>query len=343
MTTSTDTKREDRQMAAAGHSQPQEPSEQELLGFFDALSNWGRWGPDDRLGTLNLITDQRRAQAAALIRSGVVVSCAWPIEPGWSAADEPGAAPPQRFMLRTGQGLADPDRVPREGIALADRMAGAAEYLGYSPHGYRITHIDWLSHIFWDGQMYNGLRAERVSAHAGAVAHAITEIRGGIVTRGILIDAARHRGVAWLEPGQGVADAELRAILAAADLTVRPGDALLLRTGYGRKRRERGPDLAGGGHAGWHASCLPSLREWGVSLLGADTAQDVAPSGYPEVRVPVHAVGLVAMGMPLLDNADLEELSRQCEQHHRSEFFLTVAPLAFAGSTGSAVNPLAIF
>ena len=246
-------------------------------------------------------------------------------------------------MLRTGQGLADPDRVPREGIALADRMAGAAEYLGYSPHGYRITHIDWLSHIFWDGQMYNGLRAERVSAHAGAVAHDITEIGGGIVTRGILIDAARHRSVAWLEPGQGVADAELRAILAAADLTVRPGDALLLRTGYGRKRRERGPDLADGGHAGWHASCLPSMRDWGVSLLGADTAQDVTPSGYPEVRVPVHAVGLVAMGMPLLDNADLEELSRQCEQHHRSEFFLTVAPLAFAGSTGSAVNPLAIF
>lgn len=321
----------------------QAPSEQELLGYFDALSNWGRWGPDDSLGTVNHITDQYRAQAAGLIRSGVVVSCGWPIEAGPSAGDEPGAAPPQRFMLRTGQGLADPDRVPRDGIALEDRMGGAAEYLGYSPHGYRITHLDGLSHIFWDRRMYNGRPAERVSAHSGAAEHDITAVGGGIVTRGILIDAARHRGVPWLEPGQAVDDAEVRAILSGAGLEVRTGDALLLRTGYGRKRRERGNDVAGGGHAGWHASCLPSLHAWGVSLLGADTAQDVTPSGYPAVRVPVHAIGIVAMGMPLLDNADLEELSRQCELHRRAEFFLTVAPLAFAGSTGSAVNPLAIF
>jgi kynurenine formamidase len=321
----------------------QDPAEQELLGYFDTLSNWGRWGPDDELGTVNHITDEHRAQAAGLIRSGIAVSCAWTIEPGPAAGDEPGAAPPQRFMLRTGQGLADPHRVPRDGIPLDDRMGGAAEFLGYSPHGYRITHLDGLSHIFWDHVMYNGRPAERVSAHQGAVEGDITALAGGITTRGILIDAARHRGVPWLEPGQGVTDQELRAILAAEGLAVRPGDALLLRTGYGRKRRERGSDPAGAGHAGWHASTLPTLHAWGVSLLGADTAQDVTPSGYPAVRVPVHAVGLVAMGMPLLDNADLEELAQQCRAHQRSEFFLTIAPLAFAGSTGSAVNPLAIF
>jgi kynurenine formamidase len=321
----------------------QAPSETELLGYFDALSNWARWGPDDSLGTVNHITDRYRAQAAGLIRSGVTVSLAWPIEAGPASGDEPGSVPPQRFMLRTGQGLADADRVPRDGITLEDRMGGAAEYLGYAPHGYRITHLDGLSHIFWDRRMYNGRPAERVSAHKGAVEHDITTVARGIVTRGILIDAARHRGVPWLEPGEGVGDAELHAILSAAGLQVRPGDALLLRTGYGRKRRERGSDVAGGGHAGWHASCLPALHAWGVALLGADTAQDVTPSGYATVRVPVHAVGIVAMGMPLLDNADLEELSMQCELHDRFEFFLAIAPLAFAGSTGSAVNPLAIF
>jgi hypothetical protein len=84
-----------------------------------------------------------------------VVSCAWLIDPGPWSGDEPGTAPPQRFMLRTGQGLADPDRVPREGIELADRMAGAAEYLDYSPHGFRITHIDGLSHIFWDRKRHS--------------------------------------------------------------------------------------------------------------------------------------------------------------------------------------------
>jgi hypothetical protein len=191
--------------------------------------------------------------------------------------------------------------------------------------------------------MYNDRPAERVTADQGAVEHDITAMRGGIVTRGVLVDAARHRGVPWLMPGDGVTDAEVRAILSAAGLEVSQGDALLLRTGYGRKRREQGPDAPGSGHAGWHASCLPSLHGWGVSLLGADTAQDVAPSGYPAVRLPVHAVGIVAMGMPLLDNADLEELARQCELERRWEFFFTVAPLPFIGSTSSAVNPLAIF
>ncbi|HEX3922086.1 MAG TPA: hypothetical protein VHY31_07360 [Streptosporangiaceae bacterium] len=162
------------------------PTEQELLGYFSSLSNWGRWGPDDSKGTVNHITDAGRARAAGLVRSGVTVSCAWPIDPGPDAADEPGAIPPQRFMLRTGQGLADAARVPRDGIAAGDRQNGAAEYLGYAPHGYRITHLDGLSHIFWDRMMYNGRPAARVSAHKGAVEHDITAVRDGIVTRGIL-------------------------------------------------------------------------------------------------------------------------------------------------------------
>jgi Putative cyclase len=321
----------------------QGPTEEELLGYVTRLSNWGRWGPGDSLGTVNHITDSRRAEAARLIRSGVVVSCARPVSPGASADDGPGAVAPQRFMLRTGQGLADPDRVPREGVAPGERQEGAAEYLGYAAHGYRITHLDGLSHIFWDRMMYNGRPAERVSAHQGAVEHDITAVRGGIVTRGILVDAARHRGVPWLGPGDGVTDAELRAILSAAGITAGPGDALLLRTGYGRKRREVGADPPAAGQPGWHASCLPSLHDWSVSMVGADSAQDVVPSGYRAMRLPMHAVGIVAMGMPLLDNADLEELAVECERHERWEFFFTLAPLPFAGSTSSAVNPLAIF
>ena len=320
-----------------------DPTEEELLGYFTRLSNWGRWGPDDNLGTVNHITDEHRARAAGLIRSGDAVSCARPITPGSSAEDGATGIAPQRFMLRTGQGLADPDRVARDGIELSDRQEGAAEYLGYAAHGHRITHLDGLSHIFWDRMMYNGRPATRVSAHRGAVEHDITAMRGGIVTRGILVDAARHRDVPWLEPGDGVTGAELRAILSAAGITAGPGDALLLRTGYGRKRQEQGADSPAAGCAGWHASCLPSLHEWDVSMVGADTAQDVVPSGYPAVRLPVHAVGIVAMGLPLLDNADFEDLARQCERHRRWEFFFMLAPLPFTGSTSSAVNPLAVF
>ena len=319
------------------------PTQEELLGYFTRLSNWGRWGPGDSLGTVNHITDARRARAAGLVRSGVAVSCARQITAGSSAEDGPDGIVPQRFMLRTGQGLADPDRVTRDGIEPGSRQEGAAEYLGYAAHGYRITHLDGLSHVFWDRMMYNGRPAARVTAHRGAVEHDITAVRGGIVTRGILIDAARHRDVPWLEPGDGVTHAELRVILEAAGITVGPGDALLLRTGYGRKRREQGADPPAAGCAGWHASCLPSLHEWGVSMVGADTAQEAVPSGYPAVRLPVHAVAIVAMGLPLLDNADFEDLARQCERHQRWEFFFMLAPLPFTGSTSSAVNPLAVF
>jgi hypothetical protein len=319
------------------------PTEQEVLGYFDSLSNWGRWGPEDRLGTVNLITPQHRVEAAGLVRSGVVVSCAWTIEDGFSPEEDPASPPPQRFMLRTGQGLADAGRVPRDGVPLEDRQGGAAEYLGYAPHGYRLTHLDGLSHIFWDRTMYNGRPAEKVSAHKGAVEHDITSFGSGIVTRGILVDWPRARGVPWLERADGLSADELERILADTGLQVRPGDALLLRTGYGRKRLENGGDRPGSGHAGWQASCLPLFHRWDVALVGADTAQDVVPSGYPSLRVPIHAVGLVAMGLPLLDNAQLEDLAARCEAEGRWEFLFSVAPLPFRGSTGSALNPLAVF
>jgi kynurenine formamidase len=322
---------------------PGEPTEKELLEYFETLSNWGRWGADDRLGTVNHITPAHLAEAASLVRSGVTVSCAQVVASGPAPSDVPGSFPPQRFLIRTGQGLGDAARIPREDVPADDRQAAALDYIGYAPHGMRITHLDALSHTFWDRRMYNNRPAERVAAEFGAVDHDVVAYKNGISTRGILIDVARHRGVPWLEPADGVTAAELTDILAATGITVHPGDALLLRTGYARKRVEKGPDPIGTGHAGWRASCLPLFHEWGVALLGADTAQEVMPSGYPSVRLPVHSVGQVAMGMPLLDNADLEELADRCAAEQRWEFFFTLAPVPFDGATGFAVNPLAIF
>jgi kynurenine formamidase len=319
------------------------PSEEDVLHYFERFSNWGRWGEDDQLGTTNHITPAVRADAARLISSGMAISCSRPIETGTTAEDAPGSASPQRFMLRSGEGLRDPARVPPPGFAADDRLAAASEYVGYAAHGYRITHLDGLSHAFWDNQMYNGVPAERVNAHQGAGHHGIENYQDGIVTRGVLVDVPRHRGVPWLEPGDGVTGPELCTILAAQDVDVRAGDALLLRTGYGRRRAELGADSPNTGSAGWAASCLPLFHEWQISLCGADTAQDIRPSPYSGVRSPIHAVGLVAMGMPLIDNADFERLATHCAAQHRWAFFFTVAPLAVSGSTSSAVNPLAVF
>ena len=317
------------------------PSEAELLGYFDELSNWGRWGGDDVLGTLNLVTEANRLRATGLVRTGRLVSCAWDID----TTEHPGESgvAPRRLMVSTGQGLADPDRWLPPGVATAPRGSSASEHWLLHPHGFRLTHLDGLSHMFWDGKMYNGRPAELVTAAAGATVLDITAARGGIVTRGILLDAAAHRGVDWLEPGDGVTVDEVEAMLRERGLEVDPGDAVLLRTGYGAKVAQQGRDLGRVGRAGWHASCLPWLRAHDVAVIAADTAQDAGPSGYPGLTFPVHFVGIVAMGLWLVDNCQLEALAATCRELDRWEFSLTLAPLGFVGATGSPVNPLAMF
>jgi kynurenine formamidase len=269
---------------------------------------------------------------------GTTVSCAWDIG---------GAAPilgvTQRFMLGTGEGLQDPERVMPAGRQ-GDRSAGAGDYLGIAYHGYTVTHVDALSHVFWDGRMYNGKRAELVSASSGATHHDVTSLREGVITRGVLLDVASLRGVDWLEPGEPVFPSDLEEAEERFGARVEEGDVLLLRTGYSRKVRDRGgDDVAALGRAGWHAACLPWLHERGVAMIACDTAQDAMPSGYEKVRSPIHSVGIVAMGLWLIDNCDLEGLSQTCSDLGRSEFLFTLAPLRWVGATGSPANPLATF
>jgi kynurenine formamidase len=332
-------------MTATGVTPPTSgsvPSEEEVLGWFESLSNWGRWGQDDVLGTLNLITPAKRVAASRLVELGEVISLAWTLDT--AAQPEHTSGTPQRLFVMTGQGLADEARVAPHGLSATDRVASALEYIGYVFHGYSVTHLDALSHVFWDGRMYNGAPAELVSSVLGATALDVTSVKQGVVTRGVLVDAPRHRGVDWLEPGEYVGAGELRAILEAEGVEAEPGDALLLRTGYGRRKTERGPEnVSALGRAGWHASCVPVFHQLDVALIGADTAQDVVPSGYQQLRMPVHSVGLVAMGLYMMDNMNLEALADRCAATGRYAFELVVSTIPFAGATGSPVNPLAIF
>jgi kynurenine formamidase len=316
------------------------PTEEEVLSYFDTLSNWGRWGDDDELGTLNFVSPEKRIAATRLVRVGTTVSCAWDIG-GRQIADQP--FPPQRFMIATGQGLRDEHRVVAT-ERVGHRSSGAAEHLGLVYHGHTVTHVDGLSHIFWDGKMYNGKPAELVTASFGATHHAITALQAGVVTRGVLLDIASVRDVDWLEPGDAVYPEDLEAAEKQYGAIVSEGDVLVMRTGYGRKVREKGPDdVARGGRAGWHASCLPWLHERRVSMIACDTAQDAIPSGYGAFRNPIHEVGIVAMGLWLIDNCDLEELATTCNSIGRFEFLFTLAPLRWVGATGSPANPIATF
>ena len=178
------------------------PTEAQVKDYLRSLSNWGRWGAEDELGTVNLITPAKRVAAARLVIDGVSVSCARPIATE-IAADT--TVQPMRFMVDSGEGR-DTDSPER----LLQRR-GAAEFIGMVFHGYSITHVDAPSHYFWDGKMYNGRSCNLVTSREGATAASIEVLASGVVSRGVLLDVARTRGVEWLPPGEGVMPEDLEA------------------------------------------------------------------------------------------------------------------------------------
>ena len=308
------------------------PTEVEVRAYFDSLSNWGRWGDNDELGTLNLITADKRKQAARLIQSGLSIGCARPIDTA-HAVDQP--ITPVHFMVESG-----------EMYCLDDdhewTTQHAMDYFGMAIHGPGQTHLDALCHQFWEGRMYNGRPASVVSSAEKATFGAVDGMKNGVVTKGILLDLAKLRGVLWFEPGQGAYVEDLEAAEEAQGVKVEEGDALLVRFGWTKRRNMLGPVPRDGGRAGLHASCLPWLHERGISILACDSAQEVRPTGYPGMFGPIHSVGQVAMGLWLVDNADFDGLASACAEAGRYEFMFSIAPLNFPLATGSPINPIAV-
>jgi kynurenine formamidase len=324
-------------MTESTQSGHQVPDEATVFGWFESLSNWGRWGSDDQLGTLNHITPARRARAAALVSEGIVVSCAFEIITQYPAGKQ------QRFMLKTGEGLADPLHTPH-GYSESDRVGIAGEYVGICCHGIDVTHVDALSHMFFDGKMYNGKPAGLVTAVDGAKHHAMTALRGGIVGRGVLIDIPALRGKDFCDPGEPVYPDDIVAALERQHVDVEAGDVLLLRTGNGHRRAPHAdPSGTWRQYPAWHPACLPWLHAHDIAAIGHDGPQDLVPAPYERLRVPMHAIGIVAMGLWLIDNLDLEALSAACERLDRYAFQFVCTGMLMQGATGAPVNPLAMF
>ena len=311
------------------------PTEAEVLGYMNSLSNWGRWGPDDEMGTLNLITPPKRVQAAQLVREGAAVSCSRPITTE-TAPDITHQV--QRFMVDSGEGR---DTDPPERARL---RRGAAEFIGMVFHGQTITHIDSLSHYFWNGEMYNGRPAGMITSREGAQAFAIEVAHQGIMTRGVLLDVARLKGKDWLDADEPVFPEDIEGAEKAAGVRVGSGDVLLIRTGNYRRRIEQGPvDLGVAGQTACHVACVPLFRERDIAMLGTDTSNDIRPSMYENIPSPVHTVSLVSMGLWLIDNCNLEDLAAACQERGRWEFMVSMGPLRLLNVTGSPVNPIAVF
>ena len=293
---------------------------------FEELSNWGRWGQDDELGTLNFLGEAEVAEAVKLAKKGRRVSLGRPLDTVTSPAN---GRPALHYMTQMG------DRRPDEPTYYTD-------FIGVDFHGKSASHIDALSHIAYKGMFYNGKRASDVVASRGSSFAPISRLADGVVTRGVLLDVARARGVAWVEPPAALGFDDLDDVAGSLGVEVRRGDAVLVRSGQMRRRRVLGPwDPATAG-VGLATSALGWLAEREVAILGGDGDSDAHPSPVEGVGGPIHVLAIVAMGMCLLDNLDLESLSEACAEAGTFEFLLAVAPLIVQGGTGSPVNPIAV-
>jgi kynurenine formamidase len=313
---------------ARAQSQPQhqEATRADFDRYMTELSNWGRWGKDDQMGAVNLITPAKRKQAAALVKEGASFSLAR------NAETEPAVDNPQP-IVRKGSGGPVPDT----------EQASTGDTFFISYHGYVHTHMDSLCHFFYKGKMYNGYSREEVTPDHGAAKNAILNFKNGIVTRGILMDIPRLKGVDYLEPGTRIYPEDLDAWEKKAHVKVGAGDVVFIRTGRWARRDAKGAWPVSQGLAGLYITCAKWLHSRDAAILGGDDAQDVLPSGVDGVGQPIHLLVLVAMGMPIFDNCDLELLGKEAAKRNRWEFMVTASPAAVPFATGSVLNPIATF
>lgn len=294
----------------------------EAQEYLKTRSNWGRWGDDDELGTLNLVTPEKRLEALAGVRAGRTVSLSRPV-PTTPAPNNP--TPAMHWMRK---------------LARPHGVSGVVDFVGMSYHGQSATHLDALCHT-WDADgLWNGKSPDLVAAD-GTRWGGVSPWAAGIVTRGVLLDVPGFRGRPFVDRESPVTDAELEEIAHAQGVEVRPGDALCVYSG--REAHDQASPhpwgTPGVPRPGLHASCLRFVREHDVALLVWDMADE---ERGPECPWGMHSA-LFAFGLPLLDNALLAPLAAACRQEGRYEFALVVAPLVVHGGTGSLVNPLALF
>ena len=297
-------------------------TKKDIDAMMTSLSNWGRWGKEDELGALNLITPSKRKQTATLVKEGLTISLAH----NTIKTKEEDSPPFEHRMVETG----------------ANSQVSSADVYSVQYHGYTQTHLDALCHLFYEGKMYNGFSQKEVG-EKGAARLSVIHVKNGIFTRGVLVDLPNLFGVPYLKGPKPVYAEDLESWEKKSGVKIGSGDAVLIRTGRWARRVAEGSWDIGTNSAGLHASCLPWLKDRDIAVLGSDLATDVMPSGINGVAMPVHQVAIVAMGVPILDNCDLEELSKTAARLKRWEFQLTVAPLAVEGGTGSPVNPIASF
>ena len=300
-------------------------------------SNWGRWGEQDELGALNLITPERILIATALPRLGQVISCGLNFDENGPQTGAGGRHNPIHLMLATG----------------SDVLAGAQDKI---PGGFRYaddsiimplqcgTQWDALAHVFYDGKMYNDRNIDLITSR-GAKKNGIEAVKNGVVGRGILLDIPRHRGELWLDNGFAIGPELLDACAEAEGVAIESGDIVLVRTGMMTRCLGEGSweGYCGGPAPGLSVHCAGWLHDREVAAICTDTwGIEVLPNETEDCFQPLHMISLRNTGVLFGEIFHMDALAEACAEDLRYAFLFTAPPLPITGAVGSPINPLAI-
>jgi kynurenine formamidase len=313
--------------------------EAEIRARAEAYSNWGRWGEDDVLGTLNFIDAAKRVEAAALVREGAVVSLAQSFDTngpqkGWRRRTNP-----VHTMTDTGVDAERGNQGFPHGIGGADDVIAMPLQCS--------TQWDGLGHIFDHGMAWNGRRAGDVVTSEGDLVTGIEHAASVIVSRGVLLDVGRHLQpeTGELDDGYAITSVDLDSCAAAQGVTVGRGDIVLVRTGQlARARRDGWGDYAGGPAPGLSLTTAGWLHRTEIAAIATDTwGFEVRPNEFdvPAFQ-PLHQVVIPNLGLTIGEMWDLDALGETCAASGRYDFLLSAAPLPITGAVGSPINPVAI-
>jgi kynurenine formamidase len=302
-------------------------------------SNWGRWGPDDVLGTVNFIDEAKRRQAAGLVRRGVSISLSQSFDTngpqkGWRRRTNP-----VHTMTDTGIDAAAGTKGFPHGIGGADDMIFMPLQCS--------TQWDGLGHIFDHGMAWNGRRAQDVVTSEGDLVTGIEHLASPVVSRGVLLDVGRAVGTdGELPDGFAITEEHLAATITAQGptSTVGRGDILVVRTGrLTRARREGWGDYAGGPSPGLSFTTAGWLHRTEIAAIATDTwGFEVRPNEFPDAFQPLHQVVIPNMGLLVGEMWDLDALAADCAADGVYEFLLAAPPLKVTGAVGAPLNPVAV-
>jgi kynurenine formamidase len=322
----------------------------ELRAAASDVSNWGRWGEDDELGTLNYITPEHITHAASLVRSGKTISLSVPFDAYGPQGAHGFRRNPIHLMSVDGGDIDLARRLDGWGGETEEQLTG----IWGGPMRFNddfimmplqaATQWDALSHVYYEQKLYNGFDADTVTSF-GASKCSIDKVAaaGKIVGRGVLLDVARHRGVRHLEAGAVINPEDLDATAEAQGVSVGEADIVIVRTGWWQRFLELPQGQLWGPSPGLSWRCGRWLSEKKVAAVASDnSAVETSTAEFPGVRLPLHLLTLRDMGMMLGEIWNLEGLGADCAEDKVYEFMLVSNPLLISGAVGSPINPVAI-